>query len=119
MSQYLLLFIITVGILAVCVCVTQSSEGFKGQKQAHCPKSCSPFLYPDMYSPLSSCSDPFNWGSPQPVGRCWPVRPAGWSRAEGFGGFDSSPWISHGGGAQYNDAKHTKNTGSKYNYSYS
>jgi len=31
---------------------------------------CSQFLYPDMYSPLDSCSDPFNWGHTYPTGRC-------------------------------------------------
>lgn len=36
----------------------------------HCPQGCSPFLYPDMYSPQASCSDPFNWGDWYTTGRC-------------------------------------------------
>ena len=36
----------------------------------HCPQYCSPFLYPDMYSPLASCSDSLNWGFTYSTGRC-------------------------------------------------
>ena len=35
-----------------------------------CENMCSPFLYPDMYSPKYNCSDPFKWGFVYSTGRC-------------------------------------------------
>lgn len=43
-----------------------TKEGFGGLKSPY----CSIFMYPDMYSPKSSCSDPFNWGFEYSTGPC-------------------------------------------------
>ncbi len=88
---------------------------------SHCPRACTPFLYPDMYSPHASCSDPLNWGFTYSTGRCphpytpYPRRfpsPA----KEQFGDYDGQ-WYTHGGGASYDDPKHTTSTSYGYNYS--
>lgn len=54
-------------ILIVSIYLLSRKETFSS---AHCPSYCSPFQYPDMYSPHSSCSDPFNWGFTYSTGRC-------------------------------------------------
>lgn len=51
-------------ILVIILCMT---IWFVYQREAF---RCSKYLYPDMYSPLSSCSDPFNWGFTYSTGRC-------------------------------------------------
>lgn len=65
-------------IVAVLIVMNARKEGMRVAPRnpcqsgdpAHCPEWCSPFLYPDMYSPQSSCSDPLNWGFTYSTGRC-------------------------------------------------
>lgn len=65
---------IILGILVIAFIifvVTNRSEKFcSSRNKDHCPPYCSPFLYPDMYSPQASCSDPFNWGFNYSTGPC-------------------------------------------------
>ncbi len=147
-NLYGLLIIIAIVVLLM---YRSRSENFKCKHYnpgdiSHCPRACTPFLYPDMYSPHSSCSDPLNWGITYSTGRCpvpyqpFPRRfpsPAGGvhpppnapaalsalrmtergeASPEKFGDPDE-PWFTHGAGASYDDPKHTTSTSYGYNYS--
>ena len=122
----ILLFIVLVLILGAVVFI-RGREKFSGTCKrydpgdiSHCPKKCSPFLYPDMYSPHTSCSDPFNWGFTYSTGRC----PRAYSpvprRLPSPPGekFNNAPWFTHGGGASYDDPKHTQSSDYAYDYDY-
>lgn len=61
--------LILFGLVVLVIIYMTQSEKFTTASQ-HCPKYCSPFQYPDMYSPKSSCGDPFNWGFTYSTGRC-------------------------------------------------
>ncbi|KKK79308.1 hypothetical protein LCGC14_2834810 [marine sediment metagenome] len=90
---------------------------------SHCPRACTPFLYPDMYSPHPSCSDPLNWGFTYSTGRCphpykpYPRRFPSAAKEQ----FDDNdgPGFTHGGGARYDEPKYTTSTGYGYGYGYS
>lgn len=64
--------IITIIALAVVgyLLFAKREEFCQSGDKKHCPSYCSPFLYPDMYSPQASCSDPFAWGFTYSTGRC-------------------------------------------------
>jgi hypothetical protein len=57
-------------LLILMLSKSSGSENFIVQDKSHCPKRCTPFMYPDMYSPRGSCSNPFAWGYTYSTGRC-------------------------------------------------
>ena len=116
-----LLIIVTVIVVARLCFISNRQEGFRCKNYrpgdvSHCPRACNPFQYPDMYS-VPPCADPLNWGFTYSTGRC----PHAYSpeprrlpspAKESFG-----QWFTHGGGASYNDPKHTESSSYGYNYS--
>ena len=134
----LLIVIMIIVLVVLCFIITSRNEGlhckdYRPGDKSHCPRACSRYLYPDMYS-APPCSDPFSWGFTYSTGRCpkayggVPPPPAtvrGFASQvspqprrlpsppkESFGDF-----VSHGGGASYDDPKHTTSTSYGYNYS--
>lgn len=70
-----LLWVFIAFMIFVILIWKKGQESFKCRNYnpgdiSHCPRSCSPFLYPDMYQPLPVCSDPFKWGYTYSTGRC-------------------------------------------------
>jgi hypothetical protein len=71
------LYLLTI-ILLFIIILRKKKESFSCKKLncvppqdiSHCPKQCSPFMYPDMYSPKGDCSNPFSWGFTYSTGRC-------------------------------------------------
>jgi hypothetical protein len=70
----LVLLLSITAIIIISLLCSQSKENFTPrcnvEDESHCPKKCSPFMYPDMYSPRGACSDPFSWGYTYTTGRC-------------------------------------------------
>ena len=88
-----------------------------GTDDNHCPKQCSPFMYPNMYNPRGNCSDPFSWGFTYSTGRCpkaFGLRQLPEQRKENFG----HPF-HHGIHHLQSSSKRDKdnNYNRKYNYS--
>ena len=53
--EYIIYLIVIILVFAIFIYINKETFLLK-------PTSCSPFLYPNMYQPQASCSDPFNWG---------------------------------------------------------
>ncbi len=125
-SDNILLFI-TAAVLVGVIVFIQNREQFSGACKryvpgdiSHCPKKCSPFMYPDMYSPHASCSDPLNWGFTYSTGRCPHAYLPVPRRLPSLAGekFNNASRFTHGGGATYDDPKHTKSRDYAYDYAY-
>ena len=107
-----LICIIVLGIV-LFIMWTKRHEGFSTKCKnyipgdiSHCPRECTPFLYPDMYQPLDSCSDPFKWGFTYSTGRCPHTY------------IQEKDTFTHGGGADYSNKKHARGPGYTFAYDY-
>jgi len=117
------LLIVAILVALVLYFVFKKQEGFRCKDYrpgdiSHCPRACDRYQYPDMYS-VPPCTDPFGWGFTYSTGRCpqmYLPTPRRLPSRESFDE-DTAPWYSHGGGASYNDPKHTESTNYGYNYS--
>jgi len=69
MNNSIIIFIII--IVAGILLYPRFVENLRVCGYNHCPKNCSQFLYPDMYSPQGPiCNDPFSWGFQYSTGPC-------------------------------------------------
>lgn len=106
----LLVLIIIVIIILILFRSTDEGICVAPKNPNHCPQGCSPFLYPDMYSPQSSCSNPFNWGELYTTGRCP-------QKIEQFD-LDTAPYLNHGLIDGFPEPKYADSRNYSYGYNW-